>query len=310
MELRHLRYFVAVAESLHFGDAAAKLRIAQPSLSQQIQQLETELQADLLHRTKRRVELTEAGKLFLDEARDILARTDRAAMIARRVGNTGERLRVAVGYCMNQLAVVKAVSVFNRRRPNIRVELQTMPVTAQAAALRDNRLDIAFVRYPITDSGMNSELLSSEPLIAALPHRHRLAGRPTISLSALAGEEFVVTSRERVPVYHDFVLRACRDAGFIPNANHETDHVYLLLGFVAAGTGVALVPAFAQERKMRHVAFSSLRPSSPSLQTVVAWRKDNTSALLTEFLTIARRALGAPRRPVGDPLEEEVRLPA
>jgi DNA-binding transcriptional LysR family regulator len=310
LELRHLRYFVAVAESLHFGDAAARLRIAQPSLSQQIRQLELELQADLLHRTKRRVELTEAGKLFLDEARDILARTDRAAMIARRVSHAGERLRVGVGYCMDQLAVVKAVSIFNRRHRHIRVDLQTCSVPEQAAALRNDRLDVGFVRHPVGDGAVESELVTSEPLVAALPHRHRLAGKSAISLSALADEEFVMTSREQVPVYHDFVLKACREAGFVPNATHETDHFYMLLGFVAAGSGVALVPAFAQRMKLRNVAFAALRPSSPSLQTIVAWRKDNASALLTEFLAIARRVLNQPRQQLAPPLEDDMRVPA
>ena len=310
MELRHLRYFVAVAESLHFGDAASNLRIAQPSLSQQIQQLELELQTELLERTKRRVELTEAGELFLEEARDILARADRAAMIARRVGHAGERIRVGVGYCMDHLAVVKAVSIFNRRHPNVRVELQTMPVIEQSVALRNNRLDVGFVRTPLTDISLNSDAVVSEPLVAVLPRKHRLAGRPSISLSALANEEFVMTSRERVPVFHDFVLKSCREAGFVPKATHEADHCYMLLGFVAAGSGVALVPAFVQKAKSRNLAFASLRPSSPHLQTVLAWRKENTSALLTQFLTIARRTLGQSGRHVGSAMREDVRVPA
>jgi hypothetical protein len=130
MELRHLRYFVAVAESLHFGEAAFGLGISQPSLSQQIRQLEEELQARLLQRTKRRVELTEAGQLFLNDAREILAQTDRAAMIAHRIGHQGAgKLRVGVGYCMDQLALAKAVSTFSAAHPQVRVELQTMAVT-------------------------------------------------------------------------------------------------------------------------------------------------------------------------------------
>ena len=310
MELRHLRYFVAVSELLHFGEAAAKLGIAQPSLSQQIRQLESELQTDLLRRTKRRVELTEAGKLFLEEARDILARTDRAAMVARRVAHREETIRVAVGYCMHHLAVVKAVSEFNRRHQNTRVELQTMPVLMQAAALRDNRLDVGFVRQPVTESSLAGELVVAEPLVVALPQQHRLAGKQVIPLSALADEEFVLASREQVPVYHDFVLKACREAGFVPNATHETDHLHMLLGFVAAGTGIALVPAFAQTTRLRGVTFASLRPSAPSLQTVVAWRTDNTSALLAEFIAIAHRVLGRARRPFGSSLQEHIRLPA
>lgn len=292
MELRHLRYFVAVSESLHFGEAASKLGIAQPSLSQQIRQLETELQTSLLRRTKRRVQLTEAGELFLEEARDILARTDRAAMIARRVGRAdGGRIRVGIGYCMNERALVQAVSTFSTIHPKVRVELQTNAVPLQIAALRDQRIDVALVRYPVTESSLNSEVLVSEPLVVALPKTHRFAGRQSVLLSALAHEPFVLTARELVPVYHDIVLKTCREAGFAPNAPHETDLLHILLGLVAAGCGVALVPAFTQKERPRRVTFASMRPASPMLQTVVAWRRDNTSAMLTEFVSILRRAL-------------------
>jgi DNA-binding transcriptional LysR family regulator len=292
MELRHLRYFVAVSESLHFGEAAAKLRIAQPSLSQQILQLESELQTSLLRRTRRRVELTEAGELFLEEARDILARTERAAMIARRIGRTDEgRIRVGVGYCMNQMAVAQAVSIFSTSHPRVRIELQTIAMPLQIAALRDQRIDVGFVRYPVTESSLTSEILVSEPLVIALPKPHRFAGKHTVSLSALAHEPFVLTSREHVPVYHDIVLKACRDARFVPNARHETDLLYVLLGLVAAGCGIALVPAFAQKIRPRRVTFASMRPASPTLQTVAAWRRDNSSATLTEFVSVVQRAL-------------------
>jgi DNA-binding transcriptional LysR family regulator len=292
MELRHLRYFVAVAESLHFGVAASRLRISQPSLSQQIRQLEEEIQTSLLRRTKRRVELTEAGELFLEEARDIIARSDRAAMIARRVGRGhGGRIRVGVGYCMNQRALVKAVGMFRASHPKVRVELQTMAVTLQLAALRDERLDVAFVRGAATDGSVESQVVHAEELVLALPPRHRFAHKRVITVSSLAQESFVVTSREHVPVYHDIVLKTCREAGFIPNAPHEADHLQMILDFVAAGCAVALVPAFVQRHRPRRVAFASLRPASPPLETVAAWRRSNSSAMLTEFVTFARRAL-------------------
>src|SRR5688572_18591013 len=221
MELRHLRYFVALSESLHFGEAATRLRIAQPSLSQQIRQLEEELQTKLLRRTQRRVELTEAGELFLEEARDILARTDRAGRIARRAGRgDAGRIRVGVGYCMDQMAVVKAVTTFNRRHPKIRVELETLAVSRQVAALRNDRLDLGFVRTLPPDGSLTSELLVSEPLVVAMPHTHRFAGKKAILLADLADELFVMTSRELVPFYHDVVVKTCREAGFAPNAPH------------------------------------------------------------------------------------------
>jgi DNA-binding transcriptional LysR family regulator len=164
VELRHLRYFVAVAESLHFGQAAIRLQIAQPSLSHQIQQLEAELQTSLLRRTKRRVELTEAGRVFLEEARDILGRADRAAMVARRAGRAeAGRLRIGVGYCMDQAEVCRAVSVFTCQYQAVRVELQTLAVTQQFTALRDQQMDVGFVLPPVSDSSLSSESLVREP---------------------------------------------------------------------------------------------------------------------------------------------------
>ena len=285
MELRHLRYFIAVAESLHFGQAAATLHIAQPSLSHQIRQLETELHTTLLRRTKRHVELTDAGRLFLEEARDVVARADRAAMVARRIGHAeAGRLRVGVGYYMDQLDVAKAVSRFNRREKAIRVELHTMAVPAQYAALTEGRLDVGFVRPPVPDAALGSDIRSREELVVALPLRHRAARAHTISLAALANEPFVLPPRELVPIYHDIVLKACREAGFVPNAPHEADHLQLMLGMVAEGSGVALAPVSARKMKQHRLAFAALRPPVATLEVAVAWRREHASPMLTEFL--------------------------
>jgi DNA-binding transcriptional LysR family regulator len=299
MELRHLRYFVAVADSLHFGQAAAALHIAQPSLSDQIRRLEDELKTALLRRTKRRVELTDAGRVFLDDARDIIARADRAAMTAQRAGRGFEgRLRVGVGYCMDQARISEVVSAFNVRHPAVCVELQTLAVPAQLKALQSQSLDVGFVRPPVTELDLAGETLSSEALIAALPARHRLASRTTIALSALTNDPFILVPRDLVPVYHDIVLSACRQAGFVPHSPHEADHLNMILAMVGGGSGVALVPAFARRLKPPRVAFVSLQPPTAPLDVLVAWRHDNASPALKEFLDVARRQIGAgaPRR--------------
>jgi DNA-binding transcriptional LysR family regulator len=294
VELRHLRYFVMLAESLHFGHAAAKLQIAQPSLSHQIQQLEAELQTTLLRRTRRRVELTEAGRIFLEEARDILARSDRAAVVARRAGRgDAVKLRVGVGYCMDHMNATRIVGLFNRARDHVHMELHTMAVAPQIDALKEGRLDVGFVRAPVNDAALNGEVLVREPFVAALPLSHRVAKRKSVALSALAQEAFVLPPRPAVPVYHDLVLRACREAGFIPNAPHEADHVLLMLGMVAAGTGIALVPASARKVKHAGVTYVTLRQSHALLETVVTWRRDDTSSLVDEFLNIARQLMAA-----------------
>ena len=310
MELRHLRYFVAVAESLHFSQAAAKLGIAQPSLTHQIKQLEEELKTALLHRTKRRVELTDAGRLFLEDARDIVARADRAAMTARRAGHATEgRFRVGIGYCMDQWRVADAVSTFSGRHATIRVELQTMAVPLQAEALLGQTLDVGFVRPPITNSGLISETLTSEPLVAALPMKHRLAAHKSLPLSALADDAFILPPRRVVPVYHDIVLKACREAGFVPHSPHEADHLHMLLAMVTGGSGVALVPAFVRRLKPPRVAFVFLQPSVATLELALAWRRNDTSHLVNEFLEVVRQRLAVGRSGPA-PRPPEAREPA
>jgi DNA-binding transcriptional LysR family regulator len=296
MELRHLRYFVAVSETLHFGQAAAKLQIAQPSLSHQIRQLEGDLQTTLLRRTKRRVELTEAGRVFLEQARDILARTDQAAVLARRAshGEAGT-LRVAVGCCMNQLEVGKVVSLFNRQHHSIRIELRTMPVPAQFDALQHARLDIGFVRPPIPEPVVTGEIVATEPLMVAVRNDHRLRGRQSVPLSSFADDPFILPAREAVPVYHDIVVKACRESGFVPNAPYEADQLLMVLSMVAAGSGVALVPAFARTMKAPRVVLVPLRAPVPSVEMAVAWRREETSATLAEFVKIARHTFARTR---------------
>jgi DNA-binding transcriptional LysR family regulator len=288
MELRHLRYFVAVAELLHFGQAARRLHIAQPSLSHQIRRLETELGARLLERSQRRVDLTEAGQVFLVEAREILARADHAALAARRASAHGAaRLGVGLGPCMDPELVVHAVTTFRTRHPTIRVEVRTMAGAHQLEALRDGRLDVGFVHPPVTDPSLHHEGLGSEPLRVALPVGHRLAARRRLALAALAQEVFVVVPRDVVPIYHDTVLRACRDAGFVPDAPHEADHLEILLGMVAANAGVALVPAVAVKIRQPGLVLRPLDPPPPVLETALVWRRD-PSPIAAAFIDVAR----------------------
>jgi DNA-binding transcriptional LysR family regulator len=291
MELRHLRYFAAVAESLHFGRAAVALRLAQPSLSHQIKQLEAELQTVLLHRTKRRVELTQAGRVFLDEAREIVARADRAAMTARRVGGASRgRLRVGIGYCMDQGRIGELVSAFNARHAGVRVEMRTMAMPPQFKALRDEDLDVGFVRPPVTGSGLAAETLTREPLLAALPAAHRLASRSKIPLAALASDSFVLPPRDVVPAYHDIVLRACGEAGFVPHAPDEVDHLHMMLAIVAGGTAVALVPALARPLWRTRIAFVALTAPAPTIETAIAWRRDDDSQTVAALVAVARQS--------------------
>jgi DNA-binding transcriptional LysR family regulator len=292
MELRHLRYFVALAEVLHFGRAARRLQITQPSLSHQVRQLESQLQTKLLERTKRHVELTEAGRLFLEEARQVLASADHAALVARRVGKREAlSLRVGSGYCMDHSLIVDVVSSFSRHHSAARVEIQTIAVPQQISALIDRRLDVGFVRSSSVEPPLVANRLITEPLIVAIPRGHRLAkSRRSLDLATLSTEIFILVARETVPVYHDLVLRRCRESGFVPDAPHEADHLHLVLGMVAAERGISLVPAFAKESRVRGVVFRTLKPSPGRhdiLEIAIARRSD-APAVVQQFVEIAQ----------------------
>jgi DNA-binding transcriptional LysR family regulator len=290
MELRHLRYFVAVADFLNFGRAAAHLRIAQPSLSHQIRQLEGELQATLLIRTTRRVQLTEAGRLFLEQACEILVSADRAAVIARRAsqGEVGT-LRIGCAHWMDTARIIAAIGSCRQRNPGIELDLQTLSVPLQVAALRDERLDVGFVRAPIDERWLTSEVLLSEPFVVALPAKHRLGSRKRIAVLDLSGEAFILLPREAVPIFHNLVLKTCRDAGFVPHIPHEMSHPQLVLDLIATGAGISLVPASFRNAKARGVVYRPLSPSPRVLYTALAWRREITSPLVAGFLKAARR---------------------
>jgi DNA-binding transcriptional LysR family regulator len=297
MELRHLRYFVAVAETLHFGRAAARLSISQPSLSQQIGRLEADLQATLLHRTRRRVELSEAGRSLLPEARAILAHADRAAVLARRAGGGVGALRVSFAYWMDSSAIVSALASLHRRRGAVHLDVRTLPVLDQLAALRERAVDAAFVRPPVVEQALACETLFGERFVAALPARHRLAaGRGPLPVSSLAHEAFVVTPRSQLPVFYDAVLDFCRAAGFVPHVAHEAQHPSMVLALVAAGLGVSLVPAWSARKPPPAIRVRRLRPSPPALLTAVAWRRDDPSPILGDFLVAVRQMAGERRR--------------
>jgi DNA-binding transcriptional LysR family regulator len=191
---------------------------------------------------------------------------------------------------------VSLPGTFNARHQEVQVELKTLAVSFQVAALREARLDVGFVRPPITDHALNTEVLIREPLAAkALPPKHRLASRTRLPLSALANEPLILPPRDTVPLFHDAVLKACREARFVPHAPHEADHLQMILGMVAAGAGVALVPAAARKIKQHRIVYRPLNPSPEILETAVAWRRDDPSPPVAQFLREARSTLRSAR---------------
>ena len=244
VELRHLRYFVAVAELRHFGRAAARLHMAQPPLSQQVRQLEAELGVELLHRTTRRVDLTDAGAAFLQRARDVLAAVDAASAEAQRIG-AGLEGRLVVG-CVGSATYSLLPSLARTLReelPAVDFSFRgEMLVPDQAAALLAGEIDLALLRPPVDHPELVLTSLRRERLIVALPDGHRLAGRKRLRVEDLRDEDFIVHPGHGRSVMSGLVLTLCREAGFEPRVRQEVGETSTLVTFVAAGLGVALVP--------------------------------------------------------------------
>jgi DNA-binding transcriptional LysR family regulator len=296
MELRHLRYFVAVAEELHFGRAAARLRIAQPPLSQQIRSLEQELGVALFTRTTRRVELTPAGRALLPEARQVFEQTARAALTAQRASR-GEIGRLAIGFVPSAdldllPRVLRAWAV---QAPHVEIELHAMLSGPQIDALRHGRIQVGFVRLPVDDGGVAVETIQREPLIAALPMAHRLARRARVRLADLKSDGMILFPRRMAPSYYDLLVSVCRHAGFTPRVLHETESMQTNIGLVAAGLGFSLHPASIRTLQRAGVVYRPLVPPVPHIEMAVAYVRDGRSAALEAFLRVVRESARIPR---------------
>jgi DNA-binding transcriptional LysR family regulator len=289
MELRHLRSFLAVAEELHFGRAAARLQISQPPLSQQIRRLEDELGARLFRRTKRRVELTSAGQAFLTEARQTLAQAERAVRVAQRA-ERGELGELVVGYVtsVSYEPLPDVIRMFRKRFPDVDLRLQNLRSVQQRQALVDRRIDVGFVRPEATDPRLSYEALWRESVVVALPGNHTLARRAIVDASDLATELFVVVAPDDASAFHDQVLALCRRAGFIPRVASRVPDVQAAIALVAAGLGISPVPAAAQGFKRKGVVYRPLRPYTFRMEMGLAWRRDDDSVLVQHFRRVAR----------------------
>lgn len=261
MELRHLRYFVLVAEELHFGRAAQRAGIAQPPLSQQIRALEAELGVALFFRTRRHVELTDAGRALLPRARQLLRDAERATQAARD-GAAGLTGTLRIGF-PGSLAFGFAGDFVRRHRersPDVSLELRELTSEQQRAALHRDELDIAFVRYPFRESELESIQLCREPLVAAVPGDRALAEpEGWISVDRLRDEPFVMFPRSYGPAFFDQVVGLCRAAGFSPRIEQEVIQMPTIVSLVASGVGVAVVPGSMRRVEVQGVDYHELR---------------------------------------------------
>ncbi|MDD2059925.1 LysR substrate-binding domain-containing protein [Pseudomonas sp. GD03860] len=290
MELRHLRYFIAVAEELHFGRAAQQLGISQPPLSQQIQALEQELGARLFERTNRRVALSEAGRLFLEEARRVLAQVDKAADVARRA-QLGELGEMKIGFTSSapfNSSISAAIYTFRQRFPAVHLNLNEMSSQAVADALLDESIDVGLMRPLALPENLVAAELLREPLVAIINATHPLArgSEGGLHMAALANEPFVFFARSYGSGLYAQLLSLARQAGFSPHFAQEASEAMTIIGLVSAGLGVSVLPASFQRMRMEGVVYRTLLDRDAMTAVWVVQRRQSTSAMARAFVSL------------------------
>lgn len=288
MELRQIRFFVAVAEDRHFGRAAERMYIAQPALSQHIRRLERELGVQLLDRSARHVRLTPAGEAFLAVARRMLRQVDEGTDAARRA-EAGETGSLAVGVHMAVAAPVLSVLLrhWHRVRPAVRPQLTSGRTRDLVDLVRRRELDLVLVDGPVTDGGLDSALVVEDRLLAALPAGHPLAQEETVSLRSLRAERFVAVSRRSSVSLHDRLIELCAGAGFNPDIALVVDDPDLLPVAVTAGLGVGLVASISVAgRTIPGLVWRPLADTEAAIPLVAVSARDGASAQTREFLLL------------------------
>ncbi|CAJ1507488.1 LysR substrate-binding domain-containing protein [[Mycobacterium] burgundiense] len=290
MELRHLRYFRAVAEELHFGRAAQRLHIAQPPLSQQIRALENELGVALLVRTTRTVELTPAGAAYLRRVVRILDAVDDAGELARRIaGGTEGQLAIGCVGSATYSLLPRLVRALGEALPGVEVSVRgEMLAPAQLAALAGGEIDLALLRPPVQHPGVVTEVVRRDRLLVALPAGHRLADRTELQVADLRDEEFVAHAGHGRSVMGSVLTAICADAGFVPRVRHEVMETSTLVTLVAAGLGAAVVPDPTAALDIAGVRYLPLSPASLGVDLVAARLTAEPSALIDRVLAVLR----------------------
>jgi DNA-binding transcriptional LysR family regulator len=289
VELRHLRYFVAVADELSFTRAAQRLRISQPPLSQQIQDLEAILKTQLLLRTSRRVELTAAGEVFHARAKSILEQVDAAAGETVSIGR-GEKGRILIGATGSILrgGLADLLAAYRHELPDVTTTLFEQAPKLQMRALGEKNIDVSFIRLRPESDDFASELAWREDVVVAMSNIHRLASRKRIALKDLRDEEFVTLAPDSSE-FASSIRDCCVAAGFLPRVAHEVVDAQSISGLLAAGFGVALVPSSIARFTTNDIRFHALGGSAPAADVYMVYRKDDQSAVLRAFMEFARK---------------------
>lgn len=295
MDLRQLRYFVAVAEERSFTMAARRLNLSQPPLSQQIQALEASLGTRLFYRTSRRVELTPAGAALLARAWAIQQQIKSAEEEVRSVG-AGLVGTLDIGATGSVLRgrLADLLAAYRREAPSVRMTVHEQAPSLQIAALLEGTTNISLNRSIPTEHGLASELAWKEEVVVAVPRAHPLARRKRIALADLAAEDHIVLQPESSAFAH-YIQKCCIDAGFLPRASQQVVDAQSIPSLIAAGFGVSLVPQSIARFTSGEIAFRAIRPAPPSADVYLVWRKDEASMVVHNFIKLARRFLGTDR---------------
>jgi DNA-binding transcriptional LysR family regulator len=294
MELRHLRYFIAVAEELHFTRAAERLHIGQPPLSHAIQVLEADLGAQLFERTKRSVRLTQAGTLFLLDARRILSLSDQAAETARRA-QRGEAGELRIGFTFSTPLTPLFATVINRYRaryPNVTLTLHEMATMRQTEALAQRTLDLGFVRPPegLVPDGLSLTALREDALMLVLPTSSPLCRKKQVAMREVAALPFVMYPQNAGTGIYPQILRLCRAAGFAPRIGQQAGEASTIVGLVAAGCGVSVLPASFDRIRMDGACYRPIADKGATTTLLLAQRTGERTPLADAFIALALEA--------------------
>lgn len=300
MELRHLRYFKAVAELLNFSRAAERLRVGQPALSRQIRNLEHELGTRLLDRNHVRVQLTDAGRTYYAHTCKILAQVDIAVASAQETmtGASGE-LVIYNDWRLSNRFVLGAIADFRARYPRVEVTLRDLQVHEQLTMLRTRKAHLAFLigREFSTSEGLESLSILTSDMIVTVGDRHRLAAAKNVRIADLAGETWIITGQQEAPGLREFITQICRLSGFNPIFTRPTQTIEGVLARVATGYGVCLLPEFLVASLPANPFVRCLRSDCAPFEMRAAWHRSEDSKLLQQFLAILRHNIGADAQP-------------
>jgi DNA-binding transcriptional LysR family regulator len=296
MELRHLRYFIAIAEELHFGRAAARVHITQPPLSRQLKELEKELQVTLLSRNSKVVKLTEAGRIFLDRAKQIQELLDHAVKVTRKA-QRGEFGTLEIGYLGGAAfhLLPNVLRHFRQNHPEVELRLHEMITSAQLDALLNGTIDVGIMRPSPSLREYRSERILREPFVVALPMEHKLAGRRAIHISSLADERFVMLPPTRGSNLYHQVLELCLRARFQPRVVQVASETPSVVGLVGAGIGISIVPSSVRRMSISNVVYKPLRGVKTYAEMVMVWRTDGETPVVAQFLRSVRDSAAALR---------------